>query len=156
MEVGRKMSIQLELLFWLFTIIVALAFIYPIYRTGAEFPFYSMLLIFIITFITLTRYLFLLRFTFLAYLKWIKALIFLLMIPLAFYLINQLNMFQTFIDEEGLDQFFRFLPLVERIELTKYIRSIFIFFGTASIIVTILFPIRLLISIWRNVNKQTV
>ena len=146
----------MELLFWAFTILIALAFSYPIYRTGAPFPFYMMLFLFIITFITLTRYLFLLKFTFLAYQKWIKGIIVFLMIPLASYLINELNMFQTFIDEEGLDQFFRFMPLLERIELTNYIRNVIIFFGTASIIVTILFPFRLILSIWRNMNKQTV
>ena len=156
MEVGRKLSIQLELLFWLFTAVLALAFIYPIYKTGSSFPFYTLLLTFIVTFVTFTRYLFLLKFTFLAFQKWTKALLIVCSIPLVFYLISELNMFQTFIDEEGLDQFFRFMPLVDRIELTDYIRNVMIFFGTASIIVNILFPFRLLISIWRNVNKQTV
>lgn len=156
MEVRRRLSIQLELLFWLFTAVIAFALIYPIYRTGSDFPFTTMLLIFIVAFVTLTRYLFLLKFTFLAHQKWTKAVVIIGSIPLIFYLISELNMFQTFVDEEGLDQFFRFMPLIERINLTDYIRNVMIFFGTASIIVAILFPFRMLISIWRNVNKQTV
>jgi len=141
MEAKQKLTIQFELLFWLFTLILIAAFSYPIYKTGASFPFYAMLALFIAAFITLTRYIFLMKFTFLAYNMWVN---------------NQLNTFQTFIDEEGLDQYFRFMPLVERIDLQKYIRAVMIFFGTGSIIAAIVFPFRLMISIWRNFNRESV
>ena len=156
MESQQKLSIQLELLFWLFTAILIVAFAYPVYKTGVPFPFYFMLIIFIATFVTLTRYIFMLKFTFLAFNKWLKALCILLSVPFVFFLISQLNLFQSFVDEEGLDQFFRATPLIERIDLTDYIRSVVIFFGTASIIAAIIFPFRLIMSIWRNLNKQSV
>lgn len=155
MEAKQKLTIQLELLFWLFTVIVVVAFAYPIYKTGAPFPFYPMLCLFIAVFITLTRYIFLMKFTFIAFNKWIKAGLIAISIPFIFYLISQLNAFQTFYDEEGLDQFFRFMPLVERLDLQKYIRAIMIFFATGAIIAAIIFPFRLMISIWRNFNRSS-
>lgn len=154
MDPKQKLSIQLELLFWVFTGILIVAFAYPIYKTGADFPFYGTLALFIIVFVTITRYIFLIKFTFLAYNKWIKAICIALSAPFIFYLISQLNTFQTFYNEEGLDQFFRFMPLVERIDLQNYIRSIIVFFGTAASIAAIIFPFRLLISIWRNFNTD--
>jgi len=156
MEAKQKLTIQFELLFWLFTLILIAAFSYPIYKTGASFPFYAMLALFITAFITLTRYIFLMKFTFLAYNMWVKAALIAISVPFIFFLINQLNTFQTFIDEEGLDQYFRFMPLVERIDLQKYIRAVMIFFGTGSIIAAIVFPFRLMISIWRNFNRESV
>lgn len=156
MESKQKLGIQLEVLFWIFTLLVAVGFIYPIYRTGAPYPFYYITILFIVVFVTLTRYIFLMKLTFLAHLKWVKAALILISIPFLFYLIQQLNMFQTFQDEEGLDQYFRFIPLLERIDLTKYIDRMVTFFGTASIIAAIIFPFRMMISIWRNWNKGTV
>ena len=155
MEAKQKLTFQFEILFWLFTALVVVGFIYPIYKTGALFPFYLMLIIFIITFVTLTRYIFLLKFTAISHNMWVKGILIVCSIPFVFFLISQLNTFQTFIDEEGLDQFFRFMPLVERLDLQKYIRSVMIFFGTGAIIASIIFPFRMMISIWRNINKQT-
>lgn len=156
MEAKKKLSIQLEILFWLFTAVVVVAFAYPILKTGAEFPFYVMLALFITVFITLTRYIFMLKFTFLSHRKWVKAGIIAVSVPFVFFLISQLNAFQTFYNEHGLDQFFRFMPLVERIDLQNYIRTLMTFFGTASIVAAIIFPFRMMISIWRNFNKDTV
>jgi len=156
MEAKQKLSFQLEILFWLFTAVLIVAFVYPIYKTGAQFPFYFMLAMFIAVFITVTRYIFMMKFTFLAHNKWIKAILIALSIPFVFFLIDQLNAFQTFHDEHGLDQFFRFMPLIERIDLQNYIRTTMVFFGTASIIAAIVFPFRLMISIWRNFNRTTV
>ena len=156
MDAQRKLSIQMELLFWLITLIVVFGFIYPFHRFTPDFMFTPMIIVFIAAFITFTRYIFLLKFTFLAYRKWWKAGMIILMIPLVFHLISQLNTFQTYVDEEGLDQFFRGLPLVQRIDLTKYIRAITVFFGTGSIIASIMLALRLIISIWRNINKNAV
>jgi len=156
MDSKQKLSFQLEILFWLFTAIVIVAFVYPIYKTGAAFPFYVTLAMFIAVFITLTRYIFMLKFTFLSHNKWIKAILIAASIPFVFFLISQLNTFQTFYNEQGLDQFFRFMPLIERIDLQNYIRTTIVFFGTASAIAAIIFPFRLMISIWRNFNRETV
>ena len=155
MEAKQKLTFQLELLFWLFTAVIVVAFAYPIYKTGAPFPFYLMLTMFIVVFVTFTRYIFLMKFTFLAFNKWLKAGLIAVSIPFIFFLISQLNTFQTFYDEEGLDQFFRFMPLVERLDLQKYIRGVMIFFATGSIIATIIFPFRLMMSIWRNFNRDS-
>ncbi len=156
MEAEQKLSFQLEILFWLFTAILVIAIIYPIHKTGVEFPFYTMLAMFIVVFVTLARYIFLLKFTFLAYNKWVKAALIAVSIPFIFFLIGQLNFFQAFVDEDGLDQYFRFMPLVERLDLQKYIRSVMIFFAAGSIIAAIIFPFRLIMSIWRNFNRDSV
>ena len=129
--------------------------LHPIVSSIGSYPFAEINAIFIIVFITFVRYIFLLPQTFLARLQYVKTAIVLLSLLIIVYLINGFSWFQTFMDEEGLQQLTSGLGVTEQEDLLQYIRAEMIFFGVGSIISAIALPVRLIISIWRQYNKGT-
>jgi len=146
----------LEIIFWAFTAVVAFAVLFPVVNEIKTYPFLFINVVYIVTAITVTRYMFLLQHTFLAHRQALKVALVFLCIPFVFYLIQGLNHFQTFIDEQGLDALVGSLPYQRRNNMADYIRNEMLFFGTASIISSAAFPFRLLASVWRNRNRGTV
>lgn len=151
---SKKLS--LELFWWLFTAIVAACVLLPIISTLNNYPFLIPNLVFIIIFITFTRYIFLLEHTFLAYRQLLKIAIIFICLGVFFYLVNGINAFQTFLDEEGPDMLVRELTTQKQKGMANYIHSEYLFFGVGSAISTVILPFRLLISIWRVHNRGTV
>jgi hypothetical protein len=149
-------KLQLELVFWLFTLIVGIAVLIPIYNNIPNYPFWRQNIVFIITAITVTRYIFLLKHTFIAKRQFIKAALIFIFIPFIFYLVQEMNYFQTHLDEEGIDAIVGHLPYDSRDNIFKYMRSELLLFGTMSVIGSVLFPLRLIVSIWRTHNMDTV
>lgn len=149
-------KISLELYWWLFTVALAFAVLLPILNKIDDYIFLIPNIIFIATFITFTRYIFLLEHTFLAHYTKAKIGIVLLSLIIVFYLTNQINVFQTFLDEEGPDKLVLQLPFVEQNSMANYIRSQYLFFGVGSVIAAIVLPFRFVISVWRNYNRGTV
>ena len=145
----------LEILFWAFTALVAAIVLLPIINEVEGYPFYFINVVYIVTAITVTRYLFLLPHTFLAHRQVLKIALVFLCIPFVFYLIQELNHFQVFIDEEGLDALVGNLPYRRRNNMVDYIRSQMILFATGSIISSVAFPFRLIVSVWRTRNRGT-
>jgi len=149
-------KVLLELIWWVFTAVVVIGVLLPIYTNVEGYPFYFINIVYVVTFITLTRYIFLLRYTFLAKRERIKLILFFLSIPFVFYLGQELNHFQTFLDEEGLNAVTGFLPLSSGTGMIQYIQNEILLFGVGSIICAVVFPFRLMVSIWRFRNKGTV
>lgn len=149
-------KLQLELIFWLFTIIIGIAVLIPVYNNIPDYPFWVQNIVFIITSITVTRYIFLLKHTFIAKRQLVKVALIFLFIPIIFYLIQGMNYFQTYLDEEGIDALVGHLPYESRDNIFKYMRSELLLFGTMAVISSILFPLRLILSIWRTHNMGTV
>ena len=145
--------IGLEIIWWLITAIVAIVVLFPIYQSLPDYPFYQPNLIFILAFITFTRYAFLLRFTFLAPRQILKIAIILLMVPVTFLLVQEINLFQVFLDEEGLDALVGSLPFDQRESMAGYIRTEMIFFGTGACIAAVVLALRLILSVWRWHNR---
>jgi hypothetical protein len=145
-----KLKIGFELLWWALTLIVLVAVLLPVYFSTVGFPFWTTNIIFIIAFITFTRYIFLLKHTFLAKQQAIKVILFFLCFPFAFYFIQELNSFQTFLDEQGATAIVGNIPNVAT--MMTYVRSEFLLFGVGSIIASIIFPFRIILSVWRNRN----
>ena len=156
MDKQKSLIAQLELVWWIFTAVVAFAFIFPITSKIANYPFLMSNIIFIVVFLTLGRYFLFLKHTFLAKQQKIKMVIFVLCIPLIGYLVNQLNLFQTSVVERGIESFIREIPYEDQFSLANYIFKEMNFFGVGAIIVAILLPFRLLLSIWRVRNRGTV
>ncbi|MCB0549381.1 MAG: hypothetical protein KDD19_17525 [Phaeodactylibacter sp.] len=145
----------LEILFWVFTAVVALAVLFPILNELEGYPFLFTNIVYIVTAITVTRYLFLLPHTFIARNQPLKVILVFLCIPFVFYLIQELNHFQVFLDEEGMDALVGNLPYQRRNNMADYIRSEILLFGTSSIISSVAFPFRLVVSVWRTRNRGT-
>ena len=156
MEGKRNLQNKLELIWWVFTILFTLGVLYPIYTTKVEYPFWIANTLFIVVFITISRYIFLLKHTFLAHRQWLKAIVAVLCIPLFLYLMKELNIFRSIANEIGLEEMFDHLSLKGQTDMSNYVRSEMLFFGAGSLIALALMPIRLLISFWRTHNRGTV
>lgn len=156
MDNKAGLTIKLELIWWLFTGVLLIGVLYPIISRITNYPFLWINCIYIIVFITLTRYIFLLKHTFLGNRQILKAIIIILSIPLTFYLISELNYFQTYLDEKGIDSFLQEVSYENRPKIGSFIRNEMILFGVGSIIVAVLFPMRMILSLWRWKNRGTV
>jgi len=71
-------------------------------------------------------------------------------------LIEGLSGFQNYLDEEGLNKFLPSMNLDEQQIMINYIKSEMLLFGVGSIIIAIIFPFRMVISVWRNRNTNNV
>lgn len=152
----KKTIWQLEAVFWLVTAVLTIAVMLPILSNAPDFPFMMYNIIAVAMFFTLARYIFLLRLTPIARLTPAKIILTFLAIGIFFYLLDGLSAFQNTLDEEGTYSMVSHLNVDKQIPLSKYIRSEMIFFGTGAIIATFLLPFRMVISVWRTRNRNTV
>jgi len=153
--VGKRTNllILLELVWWIATAIITIGVLYPIWQSTVDYPFWTTNIIAIVAAITITRYIFLTDFTFLAKWKYFKVALVSITLPIVFLLIQNLSDFQAYLDEEGLDHILKNLNSADRASMFSYIRSQMLFFGTASIIAGIAMPIKLTKSVWKNFNS---
>ncbi len=147
---------RFELLWWIITVLVAGVVLAPMIIEVKDYPFIFINALYIITFITVTRYIFLLHLTFLAHRQRIKVAFVFLFLPFIFFQVEQLSLFQEFLDNEGAIALVASLPTTSQVGMASYIQSQMLLFAVGSIISSVLFPIRLLVSVWRNYNKGTV
>lgn len=151
-----KLKMGVAALSWLLTFLVAVLFLLPITRKIYQYPFLEMNVLFIVVFITLTRYIFLLKFTFFGYSQWIKALLIIACAPGFLYILRRFKSFQEYLGERGVENFMIHLPYDQQVPLAKYVTAEMIFFGAGSLMVILVFAMRMLISIWRLHNKGTI
>ena len=159
MESNSKLKISLEIIWLIITGLICLTILYPILSKVQYYPFTVPNILFIFIFITATRYIFFLKHTFLAKKNVLKLILIFACIPLIAYLINTVNLFQTYLD--NLDdvtwkEMFGLLERTKQKQIHQYIRTEMLLFGTGAIITTFLFAIRMVVSIWRQKNKGTV
>lgn len=146
------LKIYQEILWWIFTLLVIFAVLSPIEAKVPGFPFYGTNVIFIVCFISFTRYIFLLRQSLFARLEWVKFLILASSAILIFILITSLGDFNSYIREIGLQDMVSYLPNEEQRSMVRYMHNEMIFFGVGAVVSAIALPFRLLISIWRGRN----
>ena len=148
---------SLELIWWLVTAILVVLLMLPIYSSiGSQYPYYQPNIFFIVVFVTFTRYIFLLKYTFFSHLTWVKAVLVFLPIPLFFYSMDALYDFQRFLDEEGVISILGNLGSEDQYKLAKYIQYQKLFFGAGAITTLMMLPFRMVISMWRVRNRGTV
>ena len=146
-------KLRLELLWWAFTVVLTLVLVLPITARIPAYPFLQINILYIVTFITITRHLFLLQHSLIAPYQRIRLALIFLMIPFIFYQIQELNYFQITLDEQGIDFFVSHLPYEDRGSMMKYLYNQMVFFAAGSIIASFLFPFRMMVSIWRFRNR---
>lgn len=157
MQENKGLKIKLEGLMWLATMVVVFAILYPIYQAfGDMYRFYLPNALFIIVFITYARYIFLLKHTLFARNNKIKFALVFLSIPLFFYFTDELYDFQNMLETEGLRDLIMDKGREYAISLEKYTKVQYILFGSGTMIVLALLPIRMIISIWRQKNRSTI
>lgn len=150
----KNLPLKLELLWWVFTLVVIAAVLIPILSSIEHYPFTKINILFVVVFITLARYIFLLRHTFLAKKQKLKAALIFLSIPFIFYLIGELYSFQTYLDEKGVEAFLGGdISIEKRNQLASFIRNQMMFFGAGAVITAFMFPFRMVMSIWTFRNR---
>ncbi|MEO1263622.1 MAG: hypothetical protein AAFZ15_32720 [Bacteroidota bacterium] len=154
MNKKTALSIRLELIWWVVTLLVLAGVLFPIYRSEANYPFWLSNTIFVVVAITISRYVFLLKYTFLANQQWLKVAVAILSIPLFIYLLDDFSFFRAIADEIGLEEIFEHLSLNGQISMANYVKSEMLFFGAASLICSVLLPIRMVVSFWRTHNNR--
>lgn len=148
----KRMLIRLEMTWWLITAILAIAILLPIYLEVTDYLYLGDNLLFIVAFITLTRLIFFLKYTLFANNKKIKIAMFFLCLLIVFILIQKVNQFQIYIDENGMESIVKNVSHDQQAGLLSYIRKEMLFFGVGSAISAILLPLQLIKSIWHDVN----
>lgn len=151
-----RQKLILEATWWAITAVVVLLVLFPILHNTPYYPFQWSNVIFIVVFITLTRYNFLFKYTFLAKKQYLKLLLIFLCIPLLFNLVNNLNYFISITDESSYYFLDGNLSISQRNKMQLFIKTEMVFFGVASILSAIIFPFTLLRSIWRYRNRGVV
>jgi len=79
-----------------------------------------------------------------------------LAIPIFIYFMDGMSSFQNMLDEDGTYSMVSHLEIGKQMPISNYIRSEMIFFGTGALIGTFCLPFRMIISIWRVINRGTV
>lgn len=152
MTQAKKQKIILEITGWAITLILAFAAVLPIYLNDIDFPFYTANIAFVVIFITFTRYTFLLKYTWLYDQTYVKIGIIAFSLLIAVSLLNWLFMFNRFVDEQGLHDLTYHLNYNQQMTLVKYIQTEVLFFGVGSVVSSVVLPVRLMISVWRDYN----
>jgi hypothetical protein len=142
-----------EITSFLFIAGVVALFVLPVYNESDQlYRFYTENIVGIFVFFTFSKYIFLLKFSPFARLKWLKFMLIFACIPLMMYLVDSLYEFQKFLDEEGIASVLLHTGDMNNYNFGKFIRYQFMFFTTGAIVVTALMPVRMIISFWRTHN----
>jgi hypothetical protein len=155
MKNRTSLILRLELICWIATAILLFVLVYPIYSSNPVFPFLTSNILSILVFFTLTRHIFLLKHSFLGYIQWAKVLMIVICIPLFIYLMQELNAFNRFADEIGIQSLYINLSEQGQSTMVEYTKSEYLFFGVGSLITVVIFPFRMLVSFWRTYNHGT-
>lgn len=147
---------MVEWIWWIFTALIVILVMLPVWLDVPKFPFTLENIIFIILFITFSRYIFFLPISLIARRKWIKVFIIAVSVICFFVMSTALSDFRNFLDEKGLQTLVSHLHVSEQTRVINYMKDEMIFFGVGSIITGIILPFRMIISLWRMRNKGTV
>src|SRR5262245_16703760 len=121
MDKKQILKLWLELIWLVLTGILVIAILHPIHKAMHVWPFQGWNIAFIIILLTLVRYIFLLKHTFLATQQEVKVGLLLLMFPLTFIMVNGVNFFLVFIEENTWDPLTGHLPPSEKRAIEEYI-----------------------------------
>jgi hypothetical protein len=148
----QSQTIRLEFLWWLLTGLATTLILLPIAIYTKNYPFWVSNVLFIITFLTFTRYLFLLPVTFFAHLQVFKVVLLFLCIPIFVFSIRELNNFQIFVDYNDTEDLIGLMSYKTMSAMREYVYNEFLLFGVGSLVATVILPFRLVISVWRSRN----
>jgi hypothetical protein len=156
LEKEKLLSQKLEAMWWVFTVVVIAGVLAPIYYVVPSWPFLGWNLLYIVTLITLARYIFLLEYTVIAKRQRLKIALLLLMFPFTFALIHGLNIFMSYIGEKSWEGITGQLLPLQKKSIESYMWGEMLFFAVGSILVAPLFAGRMFMSVWRLHNRGTV
>ncbi len=145
-----------EALWWLATAFVLFLVLFPILHHTNRYPFIWINSAFVAVSMLLAKQVFLLKYSPLATQQRLKIVLVFVSIPLVFTMISYLNHVIHYLDSYDYEQFFGHLETDLRDKLQAYVRTELFLFGVGSVLLSSIFPIRLMISIWRYRNHGRV
>jgi len=101
------------------------------------------------------RYIFLLKYHWLTFSNYIKAVFIIISIPVFFFLVGAFYDYQSYYDDGKFSALLQDLHIEKQKSVLLYIRTEMIFFWAFAFISNFILPFRMLISIWRKINKGT-
>ncbi len=156
MSETRKQKLKVEIIWWVATLVLVVLVLTPILIKAPSYPFFFQNAVFIVAFVTITRYIFHLRISLIARTKWLKAFLILVSAILFFFMTMLLGDFHNFLDERGLQTLVTHLHVDQQTRTMNYIKNEMVFFGVGAIIAGVILPFRMIISLWRMRNRGTV
>jgi hypothetical protein len=152
-EQEKSLLKMLELLWWVVTLVIIFAVSFPIVKHLGYWKYLGLNIFFIVTLITLTRYIFLIEHTFIAQRQRLKVGLILFMFPFAFTVIHFLNKFMNYIEEHSWEPITGQLPINIKAPLENYMWGEMLFFGVGSVMVCAAFAVKMFKSVWMLHNR---
>lgn len=141
-----------EVLWWCVALLIAIFVVAPIWFTLDSYPLLGINILLVVLAVTFVRYIFLFRTVFFARMQIVKIALIFIMVPVLFLVFEQLFGFLGLVEEGGLNDIVAGLPYEEQSFLKKYIREEMVWAGATTLFAGALFPMRLIVSIWRVIN----
>ena len=152
MNLILRQKIAAESIWWIVTLLICMLVLGPICQRIPDFPFFTTNVLFIITFVTLTRYMFFMKHAFFNPYIWLKLLLIAPIAGLIVVLIYRFNAFTLFMEEFGIQELLSHLSHNEFVWMAAFIRTEMVFFGVGAILSAFLFPFALIRSVWIQYN----
>lgn len=150
----KKDKVLFEVVWWIITAVILSVVMFPIWKDFPQFPFNITNIIYVVCFITFTRYAFFLKHTFMATWQNGKIAFVLCVFAISGILMVQLQDFNVWYDNGDPDILLKTVKKEHvRPNLLEYIRTEYLFFAVASSISAFLLAGRLLVSVWRLKNR---
>lgn len=144
----RNTRISYEITWWLFTFVLAALIILPVYTKIPQFEFFVPNFVYILVAITLTRYMFFLKISWLRDHLLVQGALSIALIPLIFWMVQAFNGFIIEFDEQGPDFLVKNLPKDIAEIMNTYLHAEYRFFGIWAIMVALMTPFRMLYNVW--------
>jgi hypothetical protein len=153
----KNNKVLLEIVWWIVTAVILTAIMFPIWKNFPDFKFNVTNIVYVVCFITFTRYAFLLKYTFLANWEKGKIAFVICVFAIAGILFVQMQDFNVWYDNGNPDVLLKSVKKENlRPSLLEFIKTEFVFFAVASVIAAFLLAGRLLVSVWRLRNRGKV
>lgn len=150
----KTVSYRLEFLFILLAAVLAFVLVFPIIQASPDFPFLKKNIFLAFAAVFLFEHIFFLKYSWINQFQKLKIALIPFSIPLTLVMVRMLNGFTTFADEMPLADIMKDLPYERQLTMARYIKIEYVSVAVMAIAAGIIFPFRLLVSIWREVNRK--
>lgn len=148
-------KLRLSLLWWLIGVLVTIAIVFPFASALMDKSVFWVNVAFGIGFVVLARTFIQLRQTLLADHFYLRLIFFILLFPIIFISIEQINHFQYVVDYDDLNLWLSEGFKAQKLrDIRSYIQSEFMFLGVGTVIASAFMIIRLMLFTWKTLNKQ--
>jgi hypothetical protein len=147
---SKATPVLYEFIWWAFTLVLAGLVLLPIYTQLPGFEHLVPNFLYILVAITLTRYLFFLDISWLRDHLLVQGAFSILLLPAIFAMVQYLNSFILFFDEQGPDVLIQHLDKRTGDIMNSFLKAEYRFFSIWAIVAATVMPFRLLYNVWKR------